>query len=226
MDLTEALTFVQARKQGVLVTLRANGRPQLSNIFYVPGDEGMLRISVTDDRAKTSNLRRDPRASLYVLGDNFFQYVVIEATAELTPVAADPHDATVDALVDYYKAGHGRAPGLGRVPGRHGRRQAAARACCAPSGPTGWWCRRADAPARRGGRLPRRSAYGQVVPTRLAWDRMPVSSGRGGDLGRDGRAVVEARAEGAVPRRPVRVGRPAGAAGDGDALGAGDPADR
>ena len=107
MDLTEALTFVRARSQGVLVTLRANGRPQLSNIYYVPGDEGMLRISITDDRAKTKNLRRDPRASLYVLGDNFFQYVVLEATAELTPVAADPHDATVDALVDYYKAGNG-----------------------------------------------------------------------------------------------------------------------
>jgi len=110
MDLTEALTFVRARKQGVLTTIRANGRPQLSNIMYVMGDEGMIRISVTDDRAKTKNLRRDSRASLYVLGDNFFQYVVVEGDAELTPVAADPHDATVDALVDYYKAAIGEHP--------------------------------------------------------------------------------------------------------------------
>jgi PPOX class probable F420-dependent enzyme len=110
MDLTEALTFIRDRTQGVLATIRSNGRPQLSNIVYVHGDEGMLRISVTDDRAKTANLRRDPRASLYVLGDNFYQYVVVEATAELTPVAADPHDATVDALVDYYKAGNGEHP--------------------------------------------------------------------------------------------------------------------
>lgn len=110
MDLTEALTFIGARRQGVLTTIRSNGRPQLSNILYVPGDEGMLRISVTDDRAKTRNLRRDPRASLYVLGDNFFQYVVVEAQAELTPVAADPHDATVDALVGYYKTANGEHP--------------------------------------------------------------------------------------------------------------------
>src|SRR5208283_5762190 len=110
MDLTEALDFVRARTEGVLTTIRSNGRPQLSNIMYVPGDGGMLRISVTDDRAKTRNLRRDPRASLYVLGDNFYQYVVLEALAELTPVAADPHDATVDALVDYYKAGNGEHP--------------------------------------------------------------------------------------------------------------------
>lgn len=110
MDLTEALTFIRDRTQGVLATIRSNGRPQLSNIMYVRGDEGTLRISVTDDRAKTANLRRDPRASLYVLGDNFYQYVVVEAQAELTPVAADPHDATVDALVAYYKAAIGEHP--------------------------------------------------------------------------------------------------------------------
>jgi hypothetical protein len=52
-------------------------------------------------------MRRDPRVSLYVPGDNFFQYVVLEATAELTPVAADPHDDTVDQLVAYYRAGNG-----------------------------------------------------------------------------------------------------------------------
>ena len=107
MELTEALEFVRARKNGVLTTIRANGRPQLSNILYVPGDDGVLRISITDSRAKTKNMRRDPRVSLYVPGDNFFQYVVLEATAELTPVAADPHDDTVDQLVAYYRAGNG-----------------------------------------------------------------------------------------------------------------------
>ena len=66
-----------------------------------------LRISITDTRAKTANIRRDPRVSLYVPGDNFFQYVVLECAAELTPVAADPHDDTVDQLVAYYKAGMG-----------------------------------------------------------------------------------------------------------------------
>src|SRR5580658_2490914 len=104
MELTEALDFVRQRKEGVLTTIRANGRPQLSNIMYVAGDGDDLRISVTDGRAKTANLRRDPRASLYVAGDTFYQYLVLEAAAELSPVAADPHDATVDLLVDYYRA--------------------------------------------------------------------------------------------------------------------------
>ena len=107
MDLTEALTFVNARRHGVVVTIRANGRPQLSNILYVPGSDGLLRVSVTSGRAKTANIRRDPRVSLYVGGDNFWQYVVLECAAELTPVAADPHDDTVEQLIAYYKAGNG-----------------------------------------------------------------------------------------------------------------------
>jgi PPOX class probable F420-dependent enzyme len=106
MELNEALDFVKARKHGVLTTIRANGRPQLSNILYVPGDGDTFRISITDSRAKTANARRDPRVSLYVPGDNFWQFVVLEAIGELTPVAADPHDATVDLLVEYYKAGN------------------------------------------------------------------------------------------------------------------------
>jgi PPOX class probable F420-dependent enzyme len=110
MDLADALTFARDRKHGVLATIRANGRPQLSNIMFVSGDGDSLVISVTDDRAKTANLRRDPRASLYVVGDTFWQYVVIEAMAELSPVATDPHDATVDTLVAYYRAGQGEHP--------------------------------------------------------------------------------------------------------------------
>ena len=110
MELTEALAFARDRKQGVLATIRANGRPQLSNIAYVPDEGDTFLISITDDRAKTANLRRDPRASLYVLGDNFYQYVVIEAAAELSPVAADPHDATVEALIRYYEAASGAHP--------------------------------------------------------------------------------------------------------------------
>jgi PPOX class probable F420-dependent enzyme len=110
MDLTDALAFVRGRGQGVLATIRSNGRPQLSNIMFVGGTDDTLMISVTDDRAKTANLRRDPRASLYVVGNNFWQYVVVEAAAELSPVAADPGDATVDLLVDYYRKGSGEHP--------------------------------------------------------------------------------------------------------------------
>jgi PPOX class probable F420-dependent enzyme len=101
---TEALrSLVRSRRQGVLVTLKRDGRPQLSNVSYTVGDDDVIRVSVTDSRAKTANLRRDPRASLHVTRDDFYAYAVVEGTATLTPVASAPDDATVDQLVQYYR---------------------------------------------------------------------------------------------------------------------------
>ncbi len=67
MELQTALEFASPRKRGVLTTIRRDGRPQLSNIMFVPKGAELL-ISITNDRAKTKNLRRDPRAALYVAG--------------------------------------------------------------------------------------------------------------------------------------------------------------
>ncbi|TDP92111.1 PPOX class F420-dependent oxidoreductase [Labedaea rhizosphaerae] len=97
--------------RGALVTLKRDGRPQLSNVghTYDPAT-GVLRISVTDGRAKTANLRRDPRASYYVTTPDLGAYLVAEGTAELTPVAAAPDDATVDELVEVYREIAGEHP--------------------------------------------------------------------------------------------------------------------
>jgi PPOX class probable F420-dependent enzyme len=103
MDLDHALSFVGARNRGVLATVKRDGRPQLSNIMYALGDDGAVRISVTADRAKTANLRRDPRASLHVTTDDFWAYVVIEGDVELSPVAKAPDDATVEELIGLYR---------------------------------------------------------------------------------------------------------------------------
>ncbi len=94
---------------GVLVTLKRDGRPQLSNVAYV-FDGTRIRASLTDGRAKTKNLRRDPRASLYVGDPSGGSYVVLEGNAELSAVAVDPHDAVVEDLIDYYRAASGEHP--------------------------------------------------------------------------------------------------------------------
>ena len=109
MDLTAALSFLSDKQNGVLITTKRDGRPQSSNIAYVLDGDHIL-ISVTDSRVKTKNLRRDPRATLHVNRDDFWAYVAVEANVELMPVAADPHDPTVDALVEYYRALAGEHP--------------------------------------------------------------------------------------------------------------------
>ncbi|WP_406839676.1 PPOX class F420-dependent oxidoreductase [Streptomyces sp. AHU1] len=105
------LKLLSEHKGGVIVTLKKDGRPQLSNVshMYYP-DEGIIRVSLTDDRAKTRNLRRDPRASYHVTSADRWAYTVVEGTAELTPVAEDPHDATVEELVRVYRDVLGEHP--------------------------------------------------------------------------------------------------------------------
>ena len=105
------LELIGDENGGVLVTLKKDGRPQLSNVnhAYYP-DERLIRVSITDDRAKTRNLRRDPRASYHVTTSDRWAYTVAEGTAELSPVAADPHDETVEELIRLYRDVNGEHP--------------------------------------------------------------------------------------------------------------------
>jgi PPOX class probable F420-dependent enzyme len=103
--------LIRRRNEGILVTQRRDGRPQLSNVNYAfDPDSLVIRISTTDDRAKVSNLRRDARASFHVSSPDFWSYAVAEGSAELTPVAMDPADETVEELIDLYRAVQGEHP--------------------------------------------------------------------------------------------------------------------
>jgi PPOX class probable F420-dependent enzyme len=96
---------------GIVTTIKRDGRPQLSNVSYTYDPaRRLIRASITESRAKTRNLRRDPRVSFYVAADDFRSYVVAEGDAELTPIAAAPGDATVDELVEVYRAIAGEHP--------------------------------------------------------------------------------------------------------------------
>jgi PPOX class probable F420-dependent enzyme len=103
--------LVAGRRQGVLVTLRKDGWPQLSNVNYAWDPQTQtVRVSTTDDRAKTGNMRRDPRVSFHVTSGDFWEYVVVDGHAELSAVAQDPHDAAVEELIDLYRAVQGEHP--------------------------------------------------------------------------------------------------------------------
>ena len=96
---------------GSLITLKRDGRPQASVVIHA-WDAGSrsIRVSLTDDRAKTRNLRRDPRASYEVVSPDLRAWAVGEGVAELTPPAAQPDDATVEALVGLYRTLAGEHP--------------------------------------------------------------------------------------------------------------------
>lgn len=103
--------LIASRRLGILATIKRDGRPQLSNVVYsFDRGSGLIRVSVTDGRAKTANLRRDPRASFQVSSEDGWAYAVAEARAELTPVAERPDDPTVEELVGLYRAVQGEHP--------------------------------------------------------------------------------------------------------------------
>ncbi|ABS01573.1 PPOX class F420-dependent oxidoreductase [Kineococcus radiotolerans] len=105
------LDLVGSTTRSVLATLKRDGRPQLSNVthHYDP-ERRLVRVSVTADRAKARNLERDPRASLHVTAEDFWSWAVVEGDATLSPVAGREDDATVEELVDLYRALAGEHP--------------------------------------------------------------------------------------------------------------------
>ena len=105
------LALIADNSLGVLATVKRDGRPQLSNVTYhFDATAPALEVSVTEPRAKTRNLRRDPRASILVSSDDGWSYAVAEGDAALSAPAADPHDDTVEALVALYRNVAGEHP--------------------------------------------------------------------------------------------------------------------
>ena len=88
------LAVIADNSLGVLATLKRDGRPQLSNVsYYFDARNVAIQVSITEPRAKTRNLRRDPRATLLVSSDDGWSYAVAEGTA--TRVRVTPEDLLV-----------------------------------------------------------------------------------------------------------------------------------
>lgn len=104
----ELLAFVQDRHHLVLLTSRADGRPQLSPVSGGVDAEGRIVISTYPDRAKAVNLRRNPAASVLVLSDDWDDaWVQVDGTAEVLDM---PSPEAEDALVEYYRCIAGEHP--------------------------------------------------------------------------------------------------------------------
>jgi PPOX class probable F420-dependent enzyme len=107
----DPLSVLADARIGILATIKSDGRPQLSPITPTyDADARVIRVSITEGRAKTKNLRRDPRATLEVTSADGWSWATIEGTATLTGPGTDPHGPEVEALVDYYRNAAGEHP--------------------------------------------------------------------------------------------------------------------
>jgi PPOX class probable F420-dependent enzyme len=79
-DLLRGVTFP------ALATNSPDGYPQVTAVAFLWDDDGDVKISLNETRQKTKNLRRDPRATLYLIDpEDPMRYLEIRADAELTP---------------------------------------------------------------------------------------------------------------------------------------------
>jgi PPOX class probable F420-dependent enzyme len=104
-------TLIAESRLGVLATIKSSGLPQLSPVTpYYDREAGIIYVSMTEGRAKTTNLRRDPRAALEVTSSDGWAWATAEGSVTLTGPGTDPQGAEVEALVDYYRAAAGEHP--------------------------------------------------------------------------------------------------------------------
>ncbi|EME19876.1 PPOX class F420-dependent oxidoreductase [Rhodococcus triatomae] len=106
VDHAELLDFLRSRRNGVLLTTRSDGSPQLSPVTYGIGPDGRVLISTYPDRAKAVNLRRSPAATVLSLGGDFDDaWVQVDGTAEVIDLPD-----SVEPLVEYYRSVAGEHP--------------------------------------------------------------------------------------------------------------------
>jgi PPOX class probable F420-dependent enzyme len=106
VGLDELLDFIRTRHHWLLVTFRSDGGPQLSPVTGGVNRDGRLVVSTYPERAKTRNLRRDPRATVCVMSDDFGDaWVQVDGTATVT----DMPEAE-DGLVEYFRCIAGEHP--------------------------------------------------------------------------------------------------------------------
>lgn len=98
----QAVQWAKERRNAVLITLRKDGRAQSSDISYAVMDDVFV-ISLTATRAKTANMRRDPRIVLHITEPGSWSYVSFDGVAELGPVTTAADDEAADDLVAYYR---------------------------------------------------------------------------------------------------------------------------
>lgn len=106
MDIESARKFISENHRAILVTRRTDGGVQTSPITIGVDGDGYAVVSSRQTAYKVKNLRRNPRATVCVLNDQFFgSWIQIEGTAEIVELPE-----AMEGLVDYYRRISGEHP--------------------------------------------------------------------------------------------------------------------
>jgi PPOX class probable F420-dependent enzyme len=105
MDIDEARSFIRSNSRGVLSTVRADGRPQMSAVSVAVDDQGRAAISTRETAYKVGHVRSDPKVSLFVMSEDFWSWIQVDGTASILSLPE-----AMDALVAQYRSIAGEHP--------------------------------------------------------------------------------------------------------------------
>ena len=98
--------FAKGTHRGVLSTYRRDGSIQMSIISCGPFRDG-IAFTVTEERAKLANLRRNPQCTLLVSRESWWGFVVLQGQARILSAGnTDPEELRL-ALREAYRAASG-----------------------------------------------------------------------------------------------------------------------
>lgn len=101
LTLAEGLEFAAEVRNGALITLRRDGRPQASEVHHAVLD-GTIVFSVLPTRAKVYNVERDERVVYYVSHEG--SYLSFDGTAEVSPAPTELEGPDMDTLINAFRA--------------------------------------------------------------------------------------------------------------------------
>jgi PPOX class probable F420-dependent enzyme len=101
VDRAQLLDFARTRHRLTLITTKRDGRPQASPVTGGVDAEGRIVVSTYPDRAKATNLRRNPAVTVLVHSDEWNgAWVQVDGTAEVLDMPAQEAE---EALVEYFR---------------------------------------------------------------------------------------------------------------------------
>ncbi len=105
IEMADALEFASSTREGVLITLRKDGRPQSSDVHHAVLD-GTIVFSVLPTRSKVFNVERDPRVVYHISHEG--SYLSFDSTAEVSPIPTETHGPEMDTLINAFRAVSGK----------------------------------------------------------------------------------------------------------------------
>jgi PPOX class probable F420-dependent enzyme len=103
--------FLAENHRGAMATVRSDGRPHVVRVGVAVVDD-RIWSSGTHARLRTTNLRRDPRATLFVF-DNQLRYLSLDSTVTILEDPDVPENSF--RLFETMQRGMDPGPGPGRL---------------------------------------------------------------------------------------------------------------